>query len=124
MAEGTGTGTSGGTGGGTGAGGGKDTNMAILAHVLGIFFGFIGPLAIYLVTQTEGYVKTQAKEALNFWITITLAYVVGGILTFIIIGGFLMAAAGIYGLVMAIMAAMACGKGEDWKYPITIRMIK
>lgn len=106
------------------SGGGKDTNMAVLAHVLGIFFGFIGPLIIYLVTPAEGYVKTQSKEALNFWITITFAYVVGGILTFILIGTLIMAAAGIYGLIMAIMAAMACSKGEDWKYPFAIRLVK
>jgi hypothetical protein len=106
------------------SGEGKDSNMAVLAHVLGIFFGFIGPLIIYLVTPAEGYVKTQSKEALNFWITITIAYVIGGILTFILIGGLIMAAAGIYGLIMAIMAAMACSKGQDWKYPFAIRMVK
>ena len=110
--------------GSPGAGAGKDTNMAVMAHVLGIVLGFIGPLIIYLITPAEGYVKTQAKEALNFWITITIAYVVGGILTFIIIGSLLMAVAGIYGLIMAIMAAMACSKGEDWKYPFAIRMVK
>ena len=105
-------------------GGGKDTNMAVLAHILGIVLGFIGPLIIYLVTPNEGYVKTQAKEALNFWITITIAYIVGGILTFIIIGGLIMAVAGIYGVIMAIIAAMACSKGVDYKYPFAIRMVK
>lgn len=106
------------------SGGGKDTNMAVLAHVLGIFLGFIGPLIIYLVTPTEGYTKNQAKEALNFWIMVTIVYVVGSILLFIIVGGLIMAAAGIYGLIMAIMAAMACSKGEDWKYPISWRLVK
>lgn len=106
------------------SGGGKDTNMAVLAHVLGIFLGFIGPLIIYLVTPQEGYTKTQAREALNFWIMITIVYVVGSILLFIIVGGLLMAVAGIYGLIMAIMAAMACSKGEDWKYPISWRLVK
>ena len=105
-------------------GGGKDTNMAVLAHVLGIFLGFIGPLIIYLVKPEEGYVKTQAKEALNFWITITIGYVIGGILTFILIGGLIMAVAGIYGLIMAIIAAMACSKGEDYRYPFAIRLVK
>ena len=109
---------------GTTGGGGKDTNMAVLAHVLGIFLGFIGPLIIYLVTQQPGYVKDQSKEALNFWITITIVYVIGAILTFIIIGGLIMAVAGIYGIIMAILAAVACSKGTDWRYPISIRMIK
>ena len=105
-------------------GGEKDTNMAVLAHILGIFLGFIGPLIIFLVKPEEGYVKTQAKEALNFWITISIAYVVGGILMFILIGGLIMAVAGIYGLIMAIIAAMACSKGEDYRYPFAIRLVK
>lgn len=109
---------------GTSTGGGKDTNMAVLAHILGIFLGFIGPLIIYLVKPEEGYVKTQAKEALNFWITITIGYVIGGVLTFILIGGLIMAVAGIYGLIMAIIAAMACSKGEDYRYPFAIRLVK
>lgn len=109
---------------GTSTGGGKDTNMAVLAHILGIFLGFIGPLIIYLVKPEEGYVKTQAKEALNFWITITIGYVIGAVLTFILIGGLIMAVAGIYGLIMAIIAAMACSKGEDWKYSFAIRLVK
>ena len=109
---------------GTSTGGVKDTNMAVLAHILGIFLGFIGPLIIFLVKPEEGYVKTQAKEALNFWITISIAYVVGGILMFILIGGLIMAVAGIYGLIMAIIAAMACSKGEDYRYPFAIRLVK
>ncbi len=108
----------------TSTGGAKDTNMAVLAQILGIFLGFIGPLIIYLVTPNEGYTKTESKEALNFWITITIAYVIGAVLTFILIGGLIMAAAGIYGIIMAIIAAMACSKGEDYRYPFAIRLIK
>ena len=106
------------------SGGGKDTNMAVLAHVLGIVLGFIGPLIIYLVTPAEGYIKTQAKEALNFWITITIGYVIGGVLMIVLIGGLIIAVAGIYGFIMGIVAAMACSRGEDYKYPFAIRLIK
>lgn len=108
----------------SGGGVGKDTGMAVLAHVLGIFTYFVGPLIIYLVTTQEGYTKTQAKEALNFQITLTICYIVSGLLSIIVIGWFIYVAVAIYGLIYAIMAAMACSKGEDWRYPISIRMIK
>lgn len=102
----------------------EDNNMAMLAHILGIFTGFIGPLIIYLVKTDEGYVRNQAKEALNFWITISLAYVIGSVLIVVLIGGIIMAAAGIYGLVMGIIAAMAVSKGENYRYPVSIRLVK
>ena len=102
----------------------SDNNLAMLAHILGIFTGFVGPLIIFLVKPEEGYTKNQAKEALNFWITISLAYLVGSILMVVLIGGLIMAAAGIYGLVMGIIAAMATSKGEDYKYPFAIRLVK
>lgn len=105
-------------------GGGKDTSMAVMAHILGIFLGFIGPLIIYLVRPEEGYVKNQAKEALNFWITISIAYIAGSVLLFVVVGGLIMGVAGIYGVIMAIIAAMACSKGEDYRYPFAIRLIK
>jgi len=101
-----------------------DNNLAMLAHILGIFTGFVGPLIIFLVKPEEGYVRTQAKEALNFWITISLAYIVGSILMIIFIGGLIMAVAGIYGLIMGIIASMAASKGEDYKYPFAIRFVK
>lgn len=103
---------------------GEDNNMAMLAHILGIFTGFVGPLVIYLVKTDEGYVRNQAKEALNFWITISLAYVIGSVLLVVLIGGLIMAVAGIYGLIMGIIAAMATSKGEDYKYPFAIRLVK
>ena len=55
---------------------GKNTGMATLAHALGIFTGFVGAMIIYLVEKDEGYVKDQAKEALNFQITIAICYVI------------------------------------------------
>lgn len=102
----------------------EDNTLAILAHVLGIVVGFIGPLVIYLVKPEEGYVKNQAKEALNFQITILLAYIIGWILIFILIGTLIVGAAAVVNLIFCIMAAMAVSKGEDYKYPFAIRLIK
>jgi uncharacterized Tic20 family protein len=106
------------------SGSSDDNNMAILAHVLGIFTGFVGPLVIYLVTKDKPYAYKQAKEALNFQITITIAWVVSWILALVFIGFLLMAVVWVYSLIMAIMAAMACSKGEDYRYPLAMRLVK
>ncbi len=104
--------------------GGKETTMAVLAHVLGIIVGFIGPLIIYLVANNDPYGKSQAKEALNFQITVLIGWVVGGILTMILIGTVVLAVVGIANLILSIMAAIAASKGEDYRYPFAIRLIK
>ena len=41
--------------------------MAMLAHLLGALFGFIGPLIIYLTQKDKHpFVADQGKEAVNF----------------------------------------------------------
>lgn len=101
-----------------------DNNMAMLAHILGIITSFVGPLVLYLTVKDKPYVVEQTKEALNFQIMIAIGYVVGSILLIIFIGGLIYAAAGIMSLVFGIIAAMAASKGEHYRYPISIRMIK
>ena len=64
-------------------------NMAILTWVGTIFFGFIPGLILYLVKKDDPYVKDQSKESLNWSITVMLAYLVAMLLSFIVIGVFL-----------------------------------
>jgi len=97
---------------------------AMLGHLGGILFGFLAPLVVYLVQKDRGqYVKEQSAEALNFQITLLIGYVVSFILTFLIIGIFTWIAVGIAGLVFAIIAGLAANKGENYRYPVNIRMI-
>jgi hypothetical protein len=103
---------------------GKETTMAVLAHVLGIVIGFIGPLVIYLVGKDDQYGKEQAKEALNFQITVLIGLIIGGILTMVVIGIIVIWAIGIINLILCIMAAVAASKGEDYRYPFALRLVK
>lgn len=98
---------------------------AILSHVGGILFSFVAPLVLWLVFKGRGaFVEDQAKEALNFQITILIAYVVGGILSVIGIGVLLIGAAWVATLVFGILAAVAASSGQFYRYPVTIRLIK
>lgn len=102
----------------------KDARMfAMLAHLLGIFTFFVGPLVIWLIKKdAHPFVDEQGKEALNFEITVTIALVVAGLLP--IVGCFLVPAVLVVNLIFCIMACVAANKGEHYRYPVSIRLIK
>lgn len=105
-------------------GGSDPKTMAMLAHVLGIFTGFIGPLIIYVTQDKDPFVKDQSAEALNFQITVTIGYVVSFVLMIVLIGFLTFFVVWIGSLVLAIMGAMAANRGEWYRYPVNIRFIK
>ncbi len=109
-----------------------ECNSAMLAHLLGAIAGIIGPLIIYLTKKDESpFVEDQGKEAMNFHITLIIAYVVSSILWTILaivtcgIGGFipLPAAVWIWQIVLGIIASTKASKGEYYRYPATMRLV-
>ena len=101
-----------------------EKTLALLAHILGLVTGWLGPLILYLTANEKLFAKKQAQEALNFQITMLIGMIVGGILTMVIIGIFVIIAVGIVDLIFSIMAAMAVSKGEDYRYPFALRLVK
>jgi len=102
----------------------EDTTWAVLAHVLGIFFSFIPPLVVLLAKgKSSGFVRDQAVEALNFQITVILAYIVSAILIILVIGLIMIFFVGIASVILAIIATIAAGRGEAYRYPVNLRMI-
>ncbi|MEE9212390.1 MAG: DUF4870 domain-containing protein [Phycisphaeraceae bacterium] len=100
-------------------------NMAMLAHLLGIFTSFIGPLIIWLIKKDEDrFVDNQGKEALNFQITLAIVYVVCTVTSCLVIPVFIMMAAGIAALVLALIAAVKASRGEAYRYPVALRLVK
>ncbi len=106
-------------------GGGPDDNtLALLAHVLGMLTGFVGPLVIYLIKRDDSaYVRHHAAEALNFQITLAIAGAVSFVLMLVLIGFVLILAVAITGFVLEIMAAVAASRGEWYRYPVCIRFV-
>jgi uncharacterized Tic20 family protein len=102
----------------------ESRQWAMLAHVGGIILGFVGPLIVMLVFgPRDAFTRDQAVESLNFQITLLIGYIVGTILTAIIIApvGLLVWVAG---LVFAIMGALAANKGQTYRYPFALRLVK
>lgn len=102
-----------------------DRNMAMLAHLLGIVSGFVGALIIWLIKKDQSpFIDEQGKEALNFQITVMIGFAVAMVLMVIVIGAFLIPVLLIGNLVFCILAAVAVSKGEHYKYPFAIRLLK
>ena len=107
-----------------------ERTMALVAHLLGILTWVIGALVIWLVNKdaspSKPFVVDQAKEALNFQITIGIASIVAVILTIISFGllFFLPTLVWIVDLVFCIIAAVKANNGEAYRYPFALRLIK
>jgi len=100
-------------------------NLGMLCHLLGLLTNFIGPLILWLVKKdTDAYVDEQGKEALNFQITMALAGIVSAATTIICVGFILGIITVIANVVLSIMACVAASKGEHYRYPVSIRLIK
>lgn len=107
-----------------------ERNWAMAAHLSALagfvipFGSIIGPLVIWLVKKDDlPLVNSQGKEALNFQITVAIGALICLVLFLIIIGIFLLWALIIVDLVFIIMAAVHASKGEDYRYPFSLRFI-
>jgi uncharacterized protein len=106
---------------------GDDNTLALLVHLSGIILGFIVPLIVWLVNKdnpNKAFLNDQSKEALNFQLTLLGVYIIGTILTIILIGALINFAAWVACIVLSIMAGLAAQKGEHYRYPFAIRLIK
>ena len=97
---------------------------ATLLHVGGIFFSFLPALIGYLILKDRGpFVRAHAATALNFQITIALAYVVGSVLSIVGIGLLILLAAWVVDVIFSIIAAIKANKGEWYTYPLAIKFV-
>lgn len=104
----------------------KDSKtMAMLAHLLGIFLGFIGPLIIWLIKKDQSpFVDDQGKESLNFQLMLLIGYVISGFLWCLLIGMLTFPLIWIFGIIFSIIAAMKANEGVAYRYPVNLRLIK
>lgn len=101
-----------------------DKTFGMLAHLLGIFTGFAGPLIIWLVKKEESpFVDDQGKEALNFQIVMTIGIIVSYFATVVIVGCITLPALIIINLIFAIKGTMKANEGIAYRYPFNIRII-
>ena len=96
-----------------------------LAHLGGIL-GFLPPLIIWLVyRERSAFVGQEARKALNFQITVLIGYVAASILNNIIpFLGLLNFAIWVTAIVFSIQGYQAVQRGQAYKYPFSLDLIK
>ena len=98
---------------------------AMLSHLGTFVLGFIAPL-IAMLTQGDKspFVRRQAVESLNFQISLYIAYAIAFALCFVLIGFLLLPIIAIGHIILVILASVAANRGEDYRYPVNIRLVK
>jgi uncharacterized Tic20 family protein len=85
----------------------------------------LAPLIIWLTWRDRSpFVGEQAKEALNFNISVTLATLVCVALVWVLIGIPLGFALFIYWIVMTVLAGIKASEGIAYRYPFSLRLVK
>lgn len=97
---------------------------ATLVHIGGIFFSFVPALIGYLVLKDRGpFVRAHTVSALNFQITMAIAYAVGTILSVVGIGLLILLAVWVVNIVFSIIAAINANRGDWYTYPLSIKFL-
>lgn len=101
-----------------------DKNIATITHLAGTVFSFVPSLIVWVLKKDDSeYISSQAKEALNFQITVLLALFLAKILMFVLIGFALFPIIWLANIVLCILAAIAASKGETYRYPFCLRLL-
>lgn len=99
-------------------------HLSALATFIGIP-GIVGPLVMWLIKKdVSPEVDAHGRAAVNFHLTMIIAYIVSAILIIVLIGFLLLAAVAIVSIVFAILNGVKASKGEPIHYPMSIQFIK
>ena len=126
-------------------------HLAALAGMWVPLGHLLGPLVIWLAKRNDDpFIDAQGKEAVNFQLSATLygaafvlllivlllpVGVVEGMMgmelgprtsafLWMVLAGLLAAAASLAWLVLVIVAAVRASRGEDYRYPLTLRLVR
>ncbi len=90
-----------------------------------VLFTILGPVIILVSKgQTMPYVAAQAKESLNFQITVWLLGMVFALLAIVLIGFVMLWILGIVNMVLVVIAAIRVSDGAPYRYPFCWRLVK
>lgn len=102
-----------------------DKTLAAIAHAGGIFFSFIPSLIIWLIKRDHStFVANEAKEALNFQITVAIAMFVSTILIVILVGALFIWLVWLLNIIFCIVGTVKAAQGTPYRYPATLRLVK
>src|SRR5262249_40200563 len=103
--------------------------LAHLSAFVGLLFplfgGVLAPWVIWLAWRERShFVGEQAREALNFNLSVLIAYLVSVVLMYVYVGFLLCVVLFIGWVVMTIVAAIRTSEGIHYRYPLSLRLVK
>ncbi len=108
----------------------EERQWALFAHLsalIGLVIplgNVIGPLIIWQVKKdTMPFAAEQAKEALNFNITVAIAAIICFVLFLVVIGMLLLPLVALAWVIFTILAAVKANEGVQYRYPFTLRLV-
>jgi uncharacterized protein len=125
----------------------EEKQWAILTHVLGIFFGFISAIVIYVLFKDRGpFIRAHAITEWNLQLTMLILQFLGFALSFssffssfgaqysgsaappslglFFVGYFLLIGLRVLSTIFGIIASVAANRGNYYRYPIAFRFAK
>ena len=106
-----------------------EKNWATLGHASAFLGAFIliavsGPFVVWLLKEKYGaFALRHTMEALNFNISMTLYLAISFALTPVLIGFVMLPIVGLMWVIFPIMAAVKASNGEEYRYPVTLRLV-
>lgn len=98
---------------------------AALVQLGGIFFGIIPALIGFLLLRQRGpFLREHTVAALNWQITLILAYFVGFVTSVLVVGILVIVAAAVLQVVYGIIATLRAYNGQLYTYPVAIKFIQ
>jgi uncharacterized Tic20 family protein len=110
----------------------KDRLWATIAHAgcfvaAWLLLGILCPVIVLAVKSRSPFVRHHAYESLNFQLN-TLAWIlVASVLGFVTLGllaFLLLPIIGVWYVVFVVLASMAANRGELYRYPLIVRVIR
>ncbi|MHC5113819.1 MAG: DUF4870 domain-containing protein [Planctomycetota bacterium] len=103
-------------------------HLSALSGFVVPFGSVLGPLVVWLVKKDEmPYVDKEGKEALNFQITMAIAFIVLGVLSIIppvfCVTIPLLGVLAIVELVLVIVAGIQASTGSGYVYPFSFKLV-
>ena len=84
----------------------------------------IAALVLWLIKREEsGFAAQQAREALNFQITVAIAMMAAFMLKLVLIGFLLFPLIFLANFIFCLLGAVSAAKGKAYRYPLALRLI-
>ena len=99
--------------------------LVVLVHLSGLIGSFLVPLLVYFSRPVrDDVLALAAKEALNFQITLALAWLIAMATVLVLVGLLFIPLLVLISIGMPIWAAVLSARGETVRYPLILRLIR